>query len=187
MNVDGIAATYCIGHYLLEPHGRVPTKLVRSPLWEELIDALLEFGFKAPEIPGLLLPQPEPIHITSHSAYLHAVSLFEAAKFVVFIGYSFGLFRDSFDDFDTFEFFRDLLRRCPKEVLVLSPNPEFVGNAIEHASGQIKVHFLPLYWNHLYRAIKEIRYTYWTNSFTKLSNLTEEILYRHDELKDSMP
>jgi len=186
MNVDGIASRYCIGHYLLEPHGRIPAKLVLAPWWDELIDALLEFGFKAPQIPGLLLPQPEPVYITSNLAYDKAIQLFQAAEFIVFIGYSFGFFREFFDDLETFEFFRDLLRHNPKKVIFLSPNPEFIANAIEEAT-KIKANLLPLYWNHLCKAIKEVVAQYRCNSLIDLKNLMSIILYKHDEIKDREP
>lgn len=112
MNVDGMAEMYCVGHYLLEPHGRVPVELVRSPFWDFYIDALLDYGFNVKEIPGLILPTPEPYHVTSTPAYSKAALLIKQARFVLFIGYSFGYFdkTQSFDDFETFEFFRELLR-----------------------------------------------------------------------------
>lgn len=80
MNVDGLARQYCLGHYVLEPHGRIPPALVRSPWWDRRIDALLEFGFTAPQIPGVLLPQSEPITITSRTDYSAARTLFHISR-----------------------------------------------------------------------------------------------------------
>jgi len=187
MNVDGLAARYCTGHYLLEPHGRVPIKLIHSPIWEAHIDDLLWFGFKALEIPGLLLPQQEPIHITSRESYKKAILLFPHAAFIVFIGYSFGLFNETFDDLETFEFFRDLLRYSSKEVVVLCPDPEFIGNAIQESACLLKIHLVNLYWNHLCQAIKEVIFFYRCKQFQKLKSLINIILYRHDQLKNGEP
>ncbi len=184
MNVDGLAARYCNGHYLLEPHGRVPAKLIRSHYWDELINDLMEYGFNVPKIPNLLLPEPEPVHITSLKAYSNAVSLLQLSNIIIFIGYSFGFFRESFDDFETFEFFRQLLKDYRKDVLVLSPTPEFIKNAIEEATKSRNINLLPLYWNHLCQAIKETIITYQCKCFDKLKCCIKEILYRHDTLKD---
>lgn len=192
MNVDGLAEIYCIGHYLLEPHGRVPIELVHSQFWDEYIDALLDFGFDIHEIPGLILPKPEPIHVTSLPAYSKATSLIEPAQFVIFIGYSFGYFEksESYDDFETFEFFRDLLRHYRhhrKDILIISPNPEMIGSAIEEAACLLNVSSMAFYWNYLCQAIKEILHKYKLRQFSKLKPLIGLILYRHDQLKDKEP
>lgn len=192
MNVDGLAEIYCIGHYLLEPHGRVPTDLVRSPFWDNYIDALLDYGFDIHEIPGLILPRPEPYHVTSQPAYFKATSLIKPARFVIFIGYSFRYFEqsESFDDFETFEFVRDLLRyyrNHKKDILVISPNPEMTGRGIEEAVCSLSVCTMPFYWNHLCKAIKETVFKYKLRQLDKLKPLIGKILYRHDQLKDKEP
>lgn len=188
LNVDGLAEIYCLGHYLLEPHGRVPIDLVQSPFWEEYIDALLDFGFDIFEIPSLILPRPEPHHVTSQPVYSKATSLIKSARFVVFIGYSFGYFNksNSFDDSETFEFFRDILRYYKnhrKDILIISPSPEITGSAIEEAVRSLNVCTIPVYWNHLCQAIKETVYKYKLRQFRNLKPLIGKILYRHDQLK----
>jgi len=192
MNVDGLAGIYCNGHYLLEPHGRVPIELVRSPFWDRYIDALLDYGFSIREIPGLILPMPEPYHMTSAPAYSKATGLLKKARFVLFIGYSFGYFNpaQSYDDFETFEFFRELLRHYKshrKNILIISPNPEMIGNAIEESICSSNVHIMPFYWNYLCQAIKESIYEFKLRRFNDLKSLTSKILYRHDQLVDEKP
>ncbi len=184
MNVDGLAKQYGLGHYVLEPHGRVPAALVRSPRWDELIDILLEFGFPAPQIPGVLLPQPEPVAVTSRAAYSAARRLFSLGRYFVIIGYSFGKSPqlDTFDDVETFEFFRELLRHCDKTVLVLSPEPAFVGFLCREAMQRSSVHELPLYWDYLSATISSVLRDSGQGDFLSLSGMASEILYRYDQL-----
>ena len=170
----------------------MPIELVHSPIWDKYIDALLDFGFDIHDIPGLILPRPEPFHVTSQPAYFKATSLIKPARFVLFIGYSFGYFEkaESYDDFETFEFLRDLLRhyRYPrKDILIISPNPEMIGSAIEEAACLLNVCSMTFYWNHLCRAIKETVSKYKLRQFSKLKPLIGKILYRHDQLKDKEP
>jgi hypothetical protein len=187
MNVDGLASRFCPGHYVLEPHGRIPPKLVRSSWWEAVIDSLLEFGFPAPQLPGVLLPQPEPRTITSRTAYSAGRTLFNTGRYLVVIGYSFGKSprKDTFDDFETFEFFRELLRNGDKTVLVLSPDPGFVGFLCREAMRKDSVHELPVYWNHLSSAILCALGRCGCKCFASLSDMTSEILYQYDRLSDS--
>jgi hypothetical protein len=185
INVDGLSARYCRGHYLFEPHGRVPDKLTNSPYWNEYENYYLEFDSEPPKIPGLHLPIPETINITSKVSYQRARDdHFRYANDIIFIGYSFGLFKESLDDIETFEFFRELLRYYSKRVIVLSPDPEFIGNAIEESAKLSKVNLLKLYWNHLCQAIMEKIYFRKCNQFQKLKSLMSEILYRHDQLRE---
>jgi len=184
MNVDGLATMYCSGHYVLEPHGRVLSALVHSSRWNELIDILLEFGFMPPKIPGVLLPQPEPATITSRAAYSAARRLFSFGQYVVIIGYSFGKSQqlDTFDDVETFEFFRELLKRCNKTVLVLSPDPAFVAFLCREAMQRNSVHELELYWDHLSAAVSSVLRDCGHSDFLRLPEMTSEVLYRYDQL-----
>ena len=186
MNVDGLARQYCRGHYVLEPHGRIPPALVRSPRWDELIDILLEFGFTAPQIPGVLLPQPEPVTVTSRAAYSAARRLFSHGRYLVIIGYSFGKSPqfDTFDDVEAFEFFRELLRSSGKTVLILSPDPGFVGFLCREAMQCSSVHELPLYWDCLSAAISSVLRDSGQRDFSSLSGMTSEVLYRYDRLSE---
>ena len=184
LNVDGLLAQYCRGHVLLEPHGRIPVKVVRSPMWDEIIDALLMYGFKSPTIPGLLLPQPEPRTITSGDAYRKAIRLMPSAKFVVLIGYSFGLFQDLIDDFETFEFICELMKFYHKDIIVVDPRPDFISNSIEVATNCRPPTGLKVRWNHLARAIEEFKEKFPGTEFSSLAGSARKILYRHDELAD---
>jgi hypothetical protein len=184
MNVDGLARQYCLGHYVLEPHGRIPPELVHSPRWDELIDILLEFGFRAPQIPDVLLPQPEPVTVTSRAAYSAARKLFSFGRYVVIIGYSFGRSSqlETIDDVETFEFFRELLRRSGKTLLVLGPDPAFVAHLCREVMRRNNVHEIPVYWNHLSAAISCVLRNSGQRDFSCLSGMTSEVLYQYDRL-----
>lgn len=186
MNVDGLTRRYCNGHNVLELHGSVPANFTLHPVWDEIINDSLEFRIRPPQIPGLILPQPEPSNITSLPKYDEAVYRLRTAEFVVFIGYSFAFFdkTQSFDDLETFEFFRYELRKYyRKKVLILDPNPEFIGNAIEEAA-RVKVQQLPFYWNHLCQAIKEEIFSHGCRQFQEMKSLINKIIYRHDQLRE---
>lgn len=188
MNVDGLAKRYCSGHNVLEPHGRIPFDIVKSPLWKEFIDDLIVFGGDVFKIPGVLLLQPEQREITAHRAYKKAISIFPVARYIVLIGYSFGMFHNTIDDSETFEFFRELLRRCPKQVLVVGLHPEvddIVGN-IQEAAKLKTIYSIPVYWNHLSQAIIEKAASHGCINALELSSLVSKILYRHDELCDGV-
>ena len=61
---------------------------------------------------------------------------------------------ESYDDLETFEFFRDLLRHYRyhrKNILIISPNPEMIGSAIEEAACLLNVCSMPFYWNYLWQ------------------------------------
>jgi hypothetical protein len=182
LNVDGLLARFSDGHVLLEPHGRLPVKVMRSPEWDDLIDALLMYGLDCPRIPGLLLPQPEPRTITSGEAYRRAIELFAGAKFVVLIGYSFGLFGKSFDDFETLHFLCDLLKFYRNNVVIVDPWPNCIAGSIDEATNRRPAAVLRVCWNHMARALLEAKAKYQGTNFSELSAVARQILYRHDEL-----
>lgn len=184
MNVDGLAKRYCPSHIVLEPHGQVPSEIVQSPFWDQLIDDLLEFGFPTPKIPDLLLPQPEPKDITNRPDYNAAIKLFPKARCLTVIGYTFGQFRSSIDDFETFEFFMELLRRYPKSVLVIDPHPGPVVAVIQNAVRQRTVYSIPVYWDHLSLAIVKVASNHQCWDPLRLTSLKSEILYRYKLLND---
>src|SRR5258708_10767600 len=69
------------------------------------------------------------------------------------IGYSFGrTLSGTIDDVESFEFFRDILKRCPRRVVVLDPQPEHVAGLFEDALRQ-RVYACRLYWDCLASAI----------------------------------
>ncbi len=184
MNTDGIASLYSSGHFLLEPHGRIPAEIVHSKPWDDLTDAALEFGFECPNINGGLLPQPEPKHITSGKEYIKALRLFPLSNYLIIVGYTFGISDNSFDDFETFEFFRALLRRYPKNVLIIDPAPEHVAGAIQEETSLKTIYPFSVYWDNLCKALTIILYEYQCRDISELSCLTTKVLYKYDELCD---
>lgn len=183
MNIDGLAKRYCSGHIILEPHGQVPREIVSNPFWnDDVIDGCLEFGTPVPKIPGKpLLPQSELKDITNRSEYIQAIKLFPEAHYLVIIGYSFGKFRNSIDDSETFEYFRELLRRYPKPVIVIDPYPHPIAAMIQEAIRQKEVYQIPAYWNHLSHAIVEIALSHGCCKASGLASLAPKILYRYNE------
>lgn len=184
MNVDGLAARYCKRHIVLDPHGTTPVHILRSEVWETLIDDILEFGFDVPSLPGeVFLPKPETLDITRRGSYREALTYFPAAQFLLLIGYSFGRFKDSIDDSETFSFFTELLQRYPKPVFVVDPNPERIAAAIQETIRQKTVYTIPVYWNDLAKAIIEVAYKFGCYDITKMSALQSQIQYRYDQLR----
>jgi len=186
MNVDGLASRYCIGHKVFEPHLNVRGYFALSTFWDEFIKNSLLYEINPPKINGLVLMQPEPKNITSFSVYDEARYRLKHASFVVFIGYSFAFFDrlKSFDDLETFEFFREELRKYyRKNVIVLAPDPEFISNAIEEAT-RVKIYQAPFYWNDLCQAIIEEFLCHGCRKFKEINPLENKILYRHDQLRE---
>jgi hypothetical protein len=48
MNNDGLANRYCPNHRVLEPHGKLPSHIVNSPLWKEVIENSQEMEIEPP-------------------------------------------------------------------------------------------------------------------------------------------
>jgi hypothetical protein len=186
MNVDGLAARYCRRHIVLDPHGTTPVHILRTDLWETLIDIILEFGFDVPALPGeVYLPKPETLDITKRGSYREALSYFPAAQFLLLIGYSFGRYKDSIDDSETFNFFTELLKRYPKPVLVVDPNPDITAAAIQETIRQKTVYAIPVYWNYLTKAIIEVAYKFGCYDIGRMSELQNQIKYRYDQLRNT--
>lgn len=184
MNTDGIARLFSSGHILLEPHGRIPVDIINSKAWDGLTKAILEFGFDCPKIDGFLLPQPEPKYITLRKEYIRALRLFPLSKYLIIVGYSFGISENSIDDYETFEFFRALLRRNPKNVLIINPAPECVAGAIQEETNLKTIYPFSVYWDILCKALIIILYEYQCRDISELSFLTTKVLYKYDELCD---
>ncbi len=152
-------------------------KFTRSSWWNELVDASFLYEFQFPEIPGWTPPGPEPRKVLLRRQRWCAERLFIEANLVIIIGYSFGIFEQSFDDLPTFEWLCYLLKRYAKNALIVDPNPwnsELISGRINEATGRNSVNILRVSWDSLCRAMMEIG--------TKSS--LRKILYRHDKLAD---
>jgi hypothetical protein len=175
LNTDGLAARHCLGHHFFEWHGHV--EYARSRWWDKLIDGSFLYEFEFPRISGWTPPGPEPREVLSRPQSLRAELLFARAKTIVIIGYSFGIFKESFDDSVTFEYFCKLLKRYPKKVLIVDPsdwNSSFISNQIRQATDRNNIHTLPVRWDCLAESLVQFE--------AKLT--IKEILYKHDKLAD---
>jgi hypothetical protein len=184
MNVDGLARRFCIGHIVLEPHGRIPISLVRREDWQLIMDGIVDYNIDFPKFHGVLLPQPEPRNITSRVAYDRAIKLFPLAHYLVIIGYSFGKFKNSIDDYETFEFFRDLLKYHPKPVIIIDPQPEKIVGLVQESINRKDVYSIPAYWNALTRAVFETACRFKCRNVANLLYLKREILYSYEQYCD---
>jgi len=186
MNTDGIAKRVCKNHFVIEPHGFVPYEFIRTPEYERHLEVLLLYtDMRTYRIPDLLLPQPEPKDITGRKEYLIAERWFPHISCFVVIGYSFGKFKGSYDDIETFEFFRYLLRRIPKPIIVIDPYPESTLGLIQDATHIRDSYEIPAFWDCMSRAILDVIQTYQLRYFAELKPLKKEIIYRYDELSES--
>jgi hypothetical protein len=186
MNTDGVAKRICKGHCILEPHGFIPYQLVNSDFYNQHLSDLLFYPWlRTFIIPELLLPQSEPKGITNRTEYLKAERWFQYATCFVIIGYSFGKYKDSIDDLETFEFFRYLLRKHPKPVIIIDPNPKWVAAIIQDSTLLREVITIPVLWNHLSSALMEIALRNHCSNILALKSLKKEVKYRYDELCDA--
>ena len=185
MNTDGVAKKICKCHYVLEPHGSIPYDLIHSTKYNQhLEDLLLYTKLRTYRIPSLLLPQPEPKNITVRKEYLITERLFPDISCFVVIGYSFGKFKDSLDDIETFDYFRYLLRKFPKPIVVIAPHPETTSSLIQDATHITDSYSIPVFWDCLSRAIICVIHENQLRRFIELKCHKKEIIYRYDELSE---
>jgi hypothetical protein len=148
-NNDNLAA--CIHpqrHLCLRPHGVVNSDFVHHPLVAEAMRALI--------IPDSFIdhlkyhrPLPEHRDITSSSAYQAVIRFFRSVEVVVLIGYSFGEQTDTglIDDSETFEMLSELLRWCPKPILIIDPKPDRIFDRIAASLRRPQISVLRCRWN----------------------------------------
>lgn len=185
MNTDGIAKRICKGHFLIEAHGFIPYNLVHSKFYDQHLDDLLLYpDLRTFNIPGLLLPQSEPKDITNRKEYLLVEHWFSKVPCFVVIGYSFGKHKGSIDDLETFEFFRRLLRKYPKQVIIIDPYPEVIAATIQDATHLRQVITISALWNHLSSALIDTALRSHCSNILELKSLKKETIYRYDELCD---
>lgn len=121
-NVDGLANRFCNKHLVLNAHGMLDPDLVHSQDWNNFIEFCLLYHINISGIPGVLLPEKEPVGITETESYKLASRVYPYTRFVVLIGYSFGMNGFDLDDWQSYEFFIRLFRLNNKPIIIISPN-----------------------------------------------------------------
>lgn len=181
LNLDGLLPYYCEPpHLVLNPHGSIDRAALRHPYFEEWLRDAAEFGLPAVQTRWQVLPGPESSVVTRGLAYHTAARhLAVPGSFIAIIGYSFGRQRNgTIDDGETFEFLRELLRRFPRQVVVVDPNPAPVVDLLENALHE-RVDVCDVYWNDLAAAACEAMDEY--PSSPNLLALAPEIARHYDE------
>jgi hypothetical protein len=185
MNLDGLAFRHLSSqHLVLEPHGRIPSDVVNSPEWADLVTSALYDGASAYTEWPFLLPQPEPSHITGEQAYDRAIAVFGAGEDLVVLGYSFGKFGDRIDDGETFAFTAELARWYRKRLFVIDPHPGEILQRIQDSARLSCVDYLPVYWDALAAAILQEVHGRLPNPASLHESFYSRVLYRHDMLRD---
>ena len=181
LNLDGMLRYYCEPpHVVLNPHGEIDRAALQSPYFDEWLRDAADFGLPAVQSRWQVLPGPESSVVTRGLAYNAAArQLAVPGAFLTIIGYSFGRQRNgAIDDGETFEFLRDLLRRYPRQVVVVDPNPTPVVDLLENSLHQ-RVMVCELYWNALAAAACDA-----TDEYPFAPNLlvlAREIAWHYDE------
>lgn len=150
-NNDGLADQYCSQHIVANLHGTSLSTDVRSRLdWDSHIDALQCFhGLQGIEIPGLLLPQREPVEIAMNKEYRLARKLLQAARRLIIVGYSFG----DMDDWIAYDMIASAIRTRRLVTLVAKPDAYDLALRISDDSRSSTVMALPVFWDKLAIAI----------------------------------
>jgi hypothetical protein len=153
-NNDALLANYCEPpHIVLNPHGNIDRRFIEHPEFDLFLRAATHYGFLLPNFSHIWLPRPEPIWITRRHQYNLARSyLTQRGQFFLLVGYSFGRQPSGgIDDYESFEFFREILRRFPRRIVVVDPFPDHVAGLFEDALHQ-RIYACNLYWNLLTEA-----------------------------------
>jgi hypothetical protein len=147
-NLDGGMDAYCgRRHLVLAPHGTFDRRILEVSCQQELIDAVLHYEIPLTAISRVVLPGPEHHKITNGWPYQSAIEVFPRCPAMVIVGYSFGRWDGALDDLESFEFFVDLLKRSPKPVVVVSPEPEFLAGSLQDSVKSRKIYGCPIYWH----------------------------------------
>ena len=148
-NLDGLASECCgTRHLILTPHGTVPTWFgaPETALW--LRDAVAMPDRNLPAEIGLaFFADEEERHSPEYSRLLRNVN------FVAIIGYRFGRNPDGFDDQKSLERLTSSLRKNPKPIFILDPEPRDLWECIAEMAKTNDVFAVPVYWHFLARAI----------------------------------
>lgn len=184
MNLDGLAIHYLGSrHHVLEPHGRIPSELVRSEAWSRWIECTLHYGGPDLKDESYVLPQSEPRTITGTKAYERAIPLFALGEDLVVLGYSFGKFQGRIDDSETFEYIVDLARWRRKRLLVIDRQPSEVLCRIQDAARLDHVESLEADWDCVAAALLEESRGVLPRPSATHAEFYSKVLYRHDVLR----
>jgi len=159
-------------HIVLNPHGSIERRLLGSPDYDVFIRAAVDFGLEPPNPMRIWYPRPEPKWITERREYSVARRYLSFSGDVFLsIGYSFGrTLSGTIDDVESFEFFRDILKRRPRRVVVLDPQPEHVVGLFEDALRQ-RIYACRLYWDCLASAIcQTVEQNGWSSRLPELNS-----------------
>jgi hypothetical protein len=153
-NNDAFLANYCEPpHTVLNPHRNIDRRFIEHPEFALFFHAATDYGLLLPNFSHIWLPRPEPKWITRRQQYnLARCYLTQRGQFLLLVGYSFGRQpRGVIDDIESFEFFREILKRFPRQIVVVDPSPEHVAGLFEDALRQ-RIYACKLYWNQLAKA-----------------------------------
>ena len=146
-NLDGLAYKYCrYRHIVVEPHGRIDDGWLKAANWRELLEVTAIYEIKIPSLNWKLLPSPEPLGITRGSSYAIARNLLSLAPAVVIIGYSFGRWKDTLDDAQSFDYIVVLLKIQPRNIFVVSTTPDALVENLRDRLSSYNVFGLSLRW-----------------------------------------
>ena len=151
LNNDGLVDQYCSQHTVANLHGTSLSADARSRLdWDSHIDALQYFhGLQGIKIPGLLLPQREPVEIAMNKEYRVARELLQVARRVIIVGYSFG----DMDDWIAYDMNTSAIRTRRLVTVVAKPDAHDLALRISDDSGSSTTMALPVFWDKLAMAI----------------------------------
>jgi len=157
-NVDGLASRFCNNHIVINAHGMLNPKLLHSEPWNELVEDCLTYHLNEPRMPNVLLPEKEPLGITNSNDYKLAAKFYPCTRYVVFIGYSFGMNKRDLDDWESYLYFIRLFKKQEKPIVVISPyGAEQLANMLREKLLRKNVYVISAYWNYLASAILEHR------------------------------
>lgn len=154
-NVDNLAVRIHWKHEVHYPHLKIEPQVAHAKCIQKALDWLIIPGNVA-EYFHYWRPVPESSFITStkpyRRSYRRLLDVFPNIHNVCFIGYSFGAWGGGIDDAESFELLTDLLRRHPRPILVVNPEPYDLIHLLEGSVKQ-KVFGLSCKWNILAKFI----------------------------------
>jgi len=146
-NLDGLASLHCgLRHIVLEPHGRIDDVWFERHDYQNLLEATVTYELRLPHLSRKLLPSPEPDGFALGRPYANARRLFQEARVLVIVGYSFGQRGDTFDDGLSYDFLVCLVKRRPCPVLVVSPNPSELVERLQDRLSTYRVFGIDVRW-----------------------------------------
>lgn len=150
-NHDCLAERFCRPrHRVVTMHGSISSRF-GSEEFAKLIADRREFDSPSIDIPGLTFVEPERDDVLTRLPT--SLRLFDL---IVLIGYSFARVGDKFQDAVSFQLLASLLGRDPKAVVVVDPGQSFTAEALEDATKNARVYWLPFGWDHYARTIMRV-------------------------------